>query len=1282
MNVRVALLTCFGLAVGLTLLLVAPIGPAPALANDPPRPTPTVAAGGPPVEPAGTTALADLVVESIRVNPEPAMVTRQVQIEVTIANYGGTIPAGNNFYVDLYLDLANPPEPRQPGIATWGVQSFYLPAGGRYTLIYTTIFTDTGAHTLYAQVDTDGHVVESNEVNNVFGPHSFEVTTSNRFRVRTHRDFQSGFSNLDLSSPYGVIQSGTRWFREPDEQPDLYNPDSRVNPTSYVPLTGTVPIFDRANQIRPQLATGPGDVIFAVWEDSRNGDIYNRDIYFARSTNRGVSWSQPVRVNQDPLDAIANQMFPTILYDVPRDRLYVLWQDNRRGNYDIWLAYSPDRGITWHEPADMPVNDFNVKPNADQLRPTAAVNEEGTIYVAWQDRRNDNDDIYFAFSSDGGETFSESVFVTDDPRITQQSQSAPAIAVKEETVFIVWQDARNVAASDSADIWYTVGAPSDNLASYTFDYDRRANDDDTMAPQYTPVIATYPFTQTVEHDIIVDRAEGDDLTVTCLATFTAQVVHMAWEDWRNENPDIFYGWAFSPFMALPEVSLTPLPPDVPADICNDPRNRLPTPFKNYDIEANENISRYDTTSVDPRCLAPDAPSPRRTEPSAQWQPAIAVNSEFGPHVLWSDGRNYDDANFDIYMGMPRRKNRDSTNFTDLVSVVTVNDNVHRQAFLNDMDLYLQNKPAAAWQARPTVAATSSGIYVAWDDNRNEDPFLGYPNNRDIFVTEYLGSPDRSGVYISTVYDAGGVVTWYDIQWWGITGREADLTLQTRFGDTPNAPQANRAANTWTQWTGVGGIGGRYDAPGQSIRAGDGAPFPRSRYIQFRVNLNVPAGSGGTCISEISLQYEVDKIYVPLVLKSTGTPPTTRRPNDPYYVQYQWNMELIGAPQAWASSLGAGQRIAVIDTGTDLDHPEFAGQLLAGRDFVNADDTAEDQNGHGTHVAGIAAARTDNGTGVAGVAWQARVRPVKVLDATGNGTIANVASAIRWSADQGDRIINLSLGGTADSSTLRDAVNYAYGKGALLIAAAGNSALEGNPTFYPAAYEHVLAVGAVNDTRGHARYSETGPYVDIAAPGGDPDGETDATVSHWIWSTYPRNKGFGLPAIGYMPVAGTSQATPHVAGVAALVWALNPGLSADQVAAILQESATDLGSPGRDDRFGSGLLNAIGAVNRARASTGAAAAATTLPVASDATARPLTVLAPFVPGELIVSFHEEVGASAAQSMLSTHQLNVQRHLVAGAYLVVVPSGEELRLARALAEDPRVRYAEPNFLVSTP
>jgi subtilisin family serine protease len=386
------------------------------------------------------------------------------------------------------------------------------------------------------------------------------------------------------------------------------------------------------------------------------------------------------------------------------------------------------------------------------------------------------------------------------------------------------------------------------------------------------------------------------------------------------------------------------------------------------------------------------------------------------------------------------------------------------------------------------------------------------------------------------------------------------------------------------------------------------------------------------------------------------------------------MRSINAPAAWVRSLGNGQTVAVLDSGIDSGHPEFDGQLVDGYDFVEDDSSYEDDNGHGTHVAGIVAAKSNNGLGIAGVAWNAKIRPVKVLNASGVGSHADVAEAIRWSADQGDRIINLSLGSTANSTTLRDAIDYAYNKGVLIVAAAGNQAQAGNPTIYPAAYDHVLAVGSVTANQQRADYSSYGPYVDLAAPGGSGSG---TGLGARIWSTYPRNISNGNSVTGYKDVAGTSQAAPHVSGVAALVLALNPGLGPDQVAAILQESATDLGAPGRDEHFGAGLLNAAGAVNR---TVGVMAAASNeRPIVPAAAPQPATVDAPFVPGELIVGLSTEVTAAAAQVLADEFNLSIQRAIAPVSYVVTVTPGEEMRLARELAADPRVRYAEPNYLV---
>ncbi len=175
------------------------------------------------------------------------------------------------------------------------------------------------------------------------------------------------------------------------------------------------------------------------------------------------------------------------------------------------------------------------------------------------------------------------------------------------------------------------------------------------------------------------------------------------------------------------------------------------------------------------------------------------------------------------------------------------------------------------------------------------------------------------------------------------------------------------------------------------------------------------------------------------------------PNDPYYAPRQWNLRRIGLEDAWETTTGAAAVIvAVLDTGADLTHPDLAARLVPGYDFAFGDSIPADDHGHGTHVAGIVGAASDNGIGVAGVAWGSRIMPVKVFDESGTGTDTGVALGIRWAADHGARIINISGGTSAAGLVVRDAVAYAADRGCLVIAAAGNSYESGNAPQYPAA----------------------------------------------------------------------------------------------------------------------------------------------------------------------------------------------------------------------------------------
>jgi thermitase len=279
------------------------------------------------------------------------------------------------------------------------------------------------------------------------------------------------------------------------------------------------------------------------------------------------------------------------------------------------------------------------------------------------------------------------------------------------------------------------------------------------------------------------------------------------------------------------------------------------------------------------------------------------------------------------------------------------------------------------------------------------------------------------------------------------------------------------------------------------------------------------------------------------------------PNDPYFSS-QWGLTKIGAPQAWEVTTGSSDlTIAIVDSGIDLDHPDLSGKIILGYDYVNGDWVPDDDYGHGTHVAGIAAAWADNGQGVAGVSWGARLMALKVLNAGGNGTYADVASAVIYAADNGAKIINLSLGGDFDSQTLHDAVIYAHNAGCVLAAATGNDG--GSAVLYPAKYAEALAVAATGSTDQRVWFSNYGPEVDVAAPG----------VS--IYSTYLGG--------GYTSMGGTSMATPHVAGLAALIWSVCPGYTNNQVESCIERSAVDLGAAGWDQYYGHGRIDAHAAL---------------------------------------------------------------------------------------------------------
>ncbi|WP_189335326.1 S8 family peptidase [Actinoplanes ianthinogenes] len=283
-----------------------------------------------------------------------------------------------------------------------------------------------------------------------------------------------------------------------------------------------------------------------------------------------------------------------------------------------------------------------------------------------------------------------------------------------------------------------------------------------------------------------------------------------------------------------------------------------------------------------------------------------------------------------------------------------------------------------------------------------------------------------------------------------------------------------------------------------------------------------------------------------------------------YRSRQWDLTRMNVPTAWQRSTGTGVTVAVIDTGVDASHPDLAGQVLTGYDATtDQDGGTTDPQGHGTHVAGTVAALAGNGIGVAGVAPDVKILPVRVLDAKGVGYDSDTAQGIVWAADHGADVINMSLGGTDRSSAVSSAVAYARSKGVVVVAAAGNERQKGSPTSYPGADPGVIAVAATDSADQVASYSNAGDYVDVAAPGSS------------IISTYPT----GLAAAGYATMNGTSMASPHVAAVAALLLAAKPGLTPDEVESALEGSAVDLGAAGKDNDFGYGRVDAAAALDK-------------------------------------------------------------------------------------------------------
>jgi serine protease len=519
--------------------------------------------------------------------------------------------------------------------------------------------------------------------------------------------------------------------------------------------------------------------------------------------------------------------------------------------------------------------------------------------------------------------------------------------------------------------------------------------------------------------------------------------------------------------------------------------------------------------------------------------------------------------------------------------------------------------------RVTLAANQTiTLTIASNSTADLDLFLGDENGVFVDSSEGIGVTEtltvaNPGTYLIEVYAFSGASSYTLVLGQQITTVQArtlsvkddfvNNELVAKFRDRP----ASGKAGTRAQLAAAHGMTTRAGAPGRTMLLGFEKPvhtfgaMAASRPVMI-TGSNALLDKWETLKAIKQLHRQADVEYAePNYIRRTALVPA-----DQLY-HLQWHYPLINLPQAWDITTGDSNVIvAVVDTGVLTAHPDLQGQFVSGYDFISGLFNANDGDGidadptdpgdsgiggssfHGTHVAGTVAAATNNISGVAGASWSTRIMPLRALGIAG-GTAYDIRQAVRYAAglsnDSGTvpiqraDIINLSLGGEGFSQADQDLYNQVRNQGVIVIAAAGNNS--SSVPFYPASYNGVISVSAVDINRQRAPYSNFGAFVDVAAPGGDAtqdingDGNPDAVLS-----TGGDDSGGSLQ-LNFRFLQGTSMAAPHVAGVIALMKAITPGLTPAQLENLLASGqiTQDLGSPGRDDEYGFGLIDAHSAV---------------------------------------------------------------------------------------------------------
>jgi thermitase len=352
---------------------------------------------------------------------------------------------------------------------------------------------------------------------------------------------------------------------------------------------------------------------------------------------------------------------------------------------------------------------------------------------------------------------------------------------------------------------------------------------------------------------------------------------------------------------------------------------------------------------------------------------------------------------------------------------------------------------------------------------------------------------------------------------------------------------------------VGFHAGVPDADAETVYRGHGAAkLEKLRGLQVH-RVRVPAPALEAIERALARRPEVQFV------ERNHALPLDMIPNDPSY-STQWHLPKISAPLAWDITPGSsGVIIAILDSGIDASHPDLAGVLVPGYNFYSNNADTSDVFGHGTKVAGAAAAIGNNSVGVAGVAWQSRIMPMRVTDSTGYAYYSTIANALTWAADHGAKVMNISIGGVAGSSAITSAAQYVRGKGGVVVASAGNCGCWDGTAENPS----IISVSATDSSDNLTSWSNRGNYVDVSAPGA---------------SIKTTTKGGG-----YASVSGTSFSSPITAGVVALMMSANPSLGPTDLEALLKANADDKGAAGWDSSYGFGRVNAHRAAAAATAS---------------------------------------------------------------------------------------------------